>query len=82
MPPNEDVVLANNTAGTDCGGVLTSSGTTATVAVTTGSCLQENGAGDVFTLIVTGVTNAPSLSGTSVTLATSSDPQPVTTAVP
>ena len=26
MPPNEDVVLANNTAGTDCGGVLTSSG--------------------------------------------------------
>ena len=83
MPPNEDVVLANNTAGTGCGGVLTSSGTTtATVAVTTGSCLQENGAGDVFTLIIAGVTNPPSLSGKSVTLATSSDPLPVTTAVP
>ncbi len=82
MPPNQDVTLANDTAGTSCGGGLTSSGTTATVAVTTGSCLQENGAGDVFTLIVTGVTNPPSLSGKSVTLATSSDPLPVTTAVP
>ena len=62
--------------------VLTSSGTTGTVAIGTGSCPQETGAGDVITLVLSGVTNAHSLSGASVQLATSSDPAPVTTSVP
>jgi hypothetical protein len=82
MPPNQQIFVMDNTTGQNCGGDLTSTGTTATIAVTTGSCPQETGAHDVITVVVPGVTNPASLSGTSVTLATSSDPQPVTTAVP
>jgi hypothetical protein len=74
--------VTDNTTGQACGGSLTSSGTTATVAMATGSCPQELGAGDVVTLVLTGVTNAPSLTGTHITLSTSSDPAAVTTAVP
>jgi hypothetical protein len=82
MPPTEDVNMVDSTTGQNCGGVLTSTGTTATVTLTTGSCPGETGAGDVLTLPITGVTNPASLSGKSVTLATSSDPLAVTTAVP
>ncbi len=82
MPPNQQIIVVDNTTGQSCGGDLTSTGTTATIAVTTGSCPQATGAGDVITVIIPGVTNPASLSGTSVTLATSSDPLAVTTAVP
>ena len=81
MPPNGSVDVTDNTTGQSCGGSLTSSGTTATVAISSGSCPQELGAGDVVTLVLTGVTNAPSLK-THITLSTSSDPEPVTTALP
>jgi len=82
MPPNGSVDVTDNTTGQSCGGSLTSSGTTATVALESGSCPQELGAGDVVTLVLTGVTNAPSLSGTNITLSTSSDPAAVTTPLP
>jgi hypothetical protein len=84
MPPNgsADVSVVDSTTGQSCGGNLTSSGTTGTIAVGSGSCEQETGAGDVITLVLTGETNAHSLSGAKVQLATSSDPAPVTTAVP
>jgi hypothetical protein len=82
MPPNGSVAVTDNTTGQSCGGTLTSSGTTATVVIATGSCPQELGAGDVITLVLTGVTNAPSLSGTDITLSTSSDPAAVTTPLP
>jgi hypothetical protein len=82
MPPAQDVTVVDNTTGQPCGGVSSITGTTATVAVGSGSCPQELGAGDVVTLVLTGVTNAPSLSGATIGLSTSSDPAPVTTAVP
>jgi hypothetical protein len=82
MPPSQDIALVDYTTGQSCGGVMSSTGTTATISVTTGSCPQETGAGDVITVIIPGVTNPPSLSGKSVTLATSSDPLAVTTPVP
>jgi hypothetical protein len=84
MPPNgsSDVSVVDNTTGQACGGSLASTGTTGTVAIGSGSCPQELGAGDVITLVITGVTNASSLSGAKVTLSTSSDPAAITTAVP
>jgi hypothetical protein len=84
MPPNGsgDVNVLDNTTGTDCGGFATSTGTTATVQLSTGSCPGELAAGDVVTLTLAGVTNAPSLTGTSAELSTSSDPATVTTALP
>jgi hypothetical protein len=82
MPPAADVAVADNTTGQSCGGVSAISGTTATVAISSGSCPQELGAGDVVTLVLSGVTNAPSLSGATIGLSTTSDPAPVTTAVP
>jgi hypothetical protein len=82
MPPASDVTVVDNTTGQPCGGVSSITGTTATVAIGSGSCPQELGAGDVVTLILSGVTNAPSLSGATIRLSTSSDPAPVTTAVP
>jgi hypothetical protein len=84
MPPNGsgDVSVVDDTTSQACGGSLASSGTTGTVTISTGSCPQELAAGDVVTLVLTGVTNAHSLSGAKVHLATSSDPATVTTAVP
>ena len=82
MPPAQDVTVADNTTGQSCGGVSSITSTTATVAIGSGSCPQELGAGDVVTLVLSGVTNAPSLSGATIELSTSSDPAPVTTAVP
>jgi len=82
MPPDGSVSVTDDTTDQECGGTLTSSGTTATVAITSGSCPQELGAKDVVTLVLTGVTNAPSLSGTHITLSTSSDPAAVTTPLP
>jgi hypothetical protein len=82
MPPTEGVGVTDDTIGQGCGGVSSSSGTTATVVLSTGSCPGELGAGDVVTLNLTGVTNASSLSGASITLSTSSDPAAVTTALP
>jgi hypothetical protein len=82
MPPGEDVSVTDNTIGQECGGVSSIKGTTATVVLSTGSCPQELGAKDVVTLVLTGVTNASSLKGASVALSTSSDPAPLTTAVP
>lgn len=82
MPPTEDVAVTDVTIGQGCGGVSSSSGTTATVVLSTGSCPAELGAGDVVALVLTGVKNASSLSGASITLSTSSDPAAVTTALP
>jgi hypothetical protein len=82
MPPAQDVAVVDNTTGQPCGGVSSITATTATVAIGSGSCPQELGARDVVTLVLTGVTNAPSLSGATIGLSTSSDPAPVTTAVP
>ncbi len=74
LPSPEDVVVANDTTGAYCGGGLSSSGTTASINLTTGSCPGLSGAGDVFTLGIPGVTNAPSHGAKSVTVSTSSDP--------
>ncbi len=82
MPAAGGVAVTDSTTGQSCGGASSISGQTVTVDVGTGSCPQETGAGDVLTLVLTGVTNAPSLSGASVKLATSSDPAAITTAVP
>jgi hypothetical protein len=82
MPPTEDVGVTDDTIDQACGGASSSSGTTATVVLSTLSCPGELGAGDVVTLVLTGVTNASSLSGASITLSTSSDPAAVTTALP
>ena len=82
MPPAEDVAVTDDTMGQACGGVSSSSGTTATVVLSTGSCPGELGAGDVVTLLLTGVKNSASLSGASISLSTSSDPAAVITALP
>ncbi|MGD0376926.1 MAG: hypothetical protein ABSB01_20385 [Streptosporangiaceae bacterium] len=81
MPPGAAVSVTDDTIGQECGGVSSIKGTTATVALSTGSCPQELGAKDVVTLVLKGVTNASSMSGASVALSTSSDPAPLTTAV-
>jgi hypothetical protein len=74
LPSPEDVAVANDTTGAYCGGDLSSSGTTASITLTTGSCPGLSGPGDVFTLGIPGVTNAPTHGAKSVSLSTSSDP--------
>jgi hypothetical protein len=52
------------------------------ITLGTGSCTAPPAPGDVVTLSLSGVTNAATLHGTSVTLATSADPAAISTPVP
>lgn len=77
-----NVNIIDETTGADCGGNATITGTKAVVTLTTGSCIDPPAAGDVVALTISGVTNAASLSGKSVTLSASADPVAVSTPIP